>query len=84
MEPAVKYTLLKKEKHTGARLGMLETPHGTFETPMFMPVGTEASVKNMAPEDLEKIGASIIFANTYHLWLRPGKISLKPVDYTSS
>lgn len=77
MEPAVKYTLLKKEKHTGARLGLLETPHRTFETPIFMPVGTEASVKNMAPEDLEKIGATIVLANTYHLWLRPGEDIVK-------
>lgn len=76
-EPAIKYKLIKKEKHTGARLGLIETPHGTFETPMFMPVGTEATVKNMAPEDLEKIGATIILSNTYHLWLRPGEDIVK-------
>lgn len=69
----VKYHLEKKEKHTGARLGKIETPHGTFETPMFMPVGTLASVKTMAPEELEEMGAGIILSNTYHLWLRPGE-----------
>lgn len=69
----VKYHLEKKEKHTGARLGKIETPHGTFETPMFMPVGTLASVKTLAPEELEEMGAGIILSNTYHLWLRPGE-----------
>ncbi|AUX11232.1 tRNA guanosine(34) transglycosylase Tgt [Latilactobacillus sp. 5-91] len=73
MEPAIKYRLIKKEKHTGARLGEIVTPHGTFKTPMFMPVGTQASVKTMAPEDLKAMGAGIILSNTYHLWLRPGE-----------
>ncbi|KRM24390.1 tRNA guanosine(34) transglycosylase Tgt [Latilactobacillus graminis] len=73
MEPAIKYRLIKKEKHTGARLGEIVTPHGTFKTPMFMPVGTQASVKTMAPEELKAIGAGIILSNTYHLWLRPGE-----------
>ncbi|WP_413526136.1 tRNA guanosine(34) transglycosylase Tgt [Latilactobacillus curvatus] len=73
MEPAIKYRLIKKEKHTGARLGEIVTPHGTFKTPMFMPVGTQASVKTMAPEELKEIGAGIILSNTYHLWLRPGE-----------
>lgn len=72
MEHPIKYTLEKKEKHTGARLGTLETPHGTYETPMFMPVGTQATVKAMTPEELKSIGAGIILSNTYHLWLRPG------------
>ncbi len=72
-EPAIKYRLIKKEKHTGARLGEIITPHGTFPTPMFMPVGTLASVKSLAPEELESMGASIILSNTYHLWLRPGE-----------
>ena len=72
MEHPIKYTLQKKEKHTGARLGTLETPHGTYETPMFMPVGTQATVKAMTPEELKSIGAGIILSNTYHLWLRPG------------
>ncbi|MEJ1311106.1 tRNA guanosine(34) transglycosylase Tgt [Latilactobacillus sakei] len=73
MEPAIKYRLIKKEKHTGARLGEIVTPHGTFKTPMFMPVGTQAGVKTMAPEDLKEMGAGIILSNTYHLWLRPGE-----------
>lgn len=72
MKHAVNYTLEKKEKHTGARLGKLETPHGTYETPMFMPVGTQATVKAMTPEELKSIGAGVILSNTYHLWLRPG------------
>ncbi|GET08301.1 tRNA guanosine(34) transglycosylase Tgt [Ligilactobacillus agilis] len=71
--PAVTYNLIKKEKHTGARLGQITTPHGTFDTPMFMPVGTQASVKAMAPEELKEMGAGVILANTYHLWLRPGE-----------
>lgn len=69
---AVHYTLLKECKQTGARLGYLETPHGRIETPVFMPVGTQATVKTMSPEELKKIGSSIILSNTYHLYLRPG------------
>lgn len=72
-EPAIKYRLIKKEKHTGARLGEIITPHGTFPTPIFMPVGTQATVKAMSPEELDKLGADIILSNTYHLWLRPGE-----------
>ncbi|WP_159722441.1 tRNA guanosine(34) transglycosylase Tgt [Enterococcus sp. CSURQ0835] len=72
-EPAISYRLIKKEKHTGARLGEIITPHGTFPTPMFMPVGTLATVKTMSPEELKEMGASIILSNTYHLWLRPGE-----------
>ncbi len=73
MEPAIKYRLIHQDKHSGARLGEIITPHGTFPTPMFMPVGTLASVKTMAPEELDEMGAGIILANTYHLWLRPGE-----------
>lgn len=69
---AVTYELIKTDKKTGARLGRLHTPHGTFETPMFMPVGTLASVKAMSPEELKEMGAGVILANTYHLYLRPG------------
>ena len=68
----IRYELIKTEKHTGARLGILHTPHGSYETPMFMPVGTLATVKTMAPEELKEIGAGVILSNTYHLWLRPG------------
>ncbi|GAM81730.1 queuine/archaeosine tRNA-ribosyltransferase [Lactococcus lactis subsp. lactis] len=71
-EHAIKYRLIKKEKHTGARLGEIITPHGTFPTPMFMPVGTQATVKTMSPEELKTLGSGIILSNTYHLWLRPG------------
>ena len=55
-----------------ARAGVYETPHGPVETPVFMPVGTQATVKAVAPRDLHDLGASIILANTYHLYLRPG------------
>lgn len=72
-EPAIKYHLLKKESHTAARLGKLQTPHGTFPTPMFMPVGTQATVKTLTPEELESMGAGVILSNTYHLRLRPGE-----------
>ena len=57
---------------TGARLGKVHTPHGTFMTPAFMPVGTQASVKGMSPEEVYGMGAGIMLSNTYHLWLRPG------------
>lgn len=72
IDHAIKYRLIKKEKHTGARLGEIITPHGTFPTPMFMPVGTQATVKTQSPEELKQMDAGIILANTYHLWLRPG------------
>lgn len=57
---------------TGARAGIMHTPHGDVETPAFMPVGTQATVKSMTPEELEAVGAQIILSNTYHLYLRPG------------
>lgn len=57
----------------GARAGLLRTPHGTFKTPMFMPVGTQATVKTLAPEELYAMGAQVILSNTYHLFLRPGE-----------
>ena len=69
---AVKYELLKECPETGARAGILHTPHGDIETPIFMPVGTLATVKTMEPKDLKEIGAQIILSNTYHLYLRPG------------
>ncbi|GEM03783.1 queuine tRNA-ribosyltransferase [Halolactibacillus miurensis] len=70
---AIRYELIKTCKQTGARLGRVHTPHGSFETPVFMPVGTLATVKTMSPEELTEIGAGIILSNTYHLWLRPGE-----------
>ncbi|HSH21399.1 MAG TPA: tRNA guanosine(34) transglycosylase Tgt, partial [Candidatus Caenarcaniphilales bacterium] len=57
---------------TRARLGRLRTPHGDVETPVFMPVGTNATVKALDPDDLREVGAQMILANTYHLYLRPG------------
>lgn len=72
-QAAVTYELIKEEKNTGARLGILHTPHGSFETPMYMPVGTLATVKGLSPEELKAMGAGVILSNTYHLWLRPGE-----------
>jgi len=69
---AVRYELIKQDKQTGARLGRLHTPHGVIETPIFMPVGTQATVKGMSPEELKDMNAQIILSNTYHLFLRPG------------
>jgi queuine tRNA-ribosyltransferase len=73
----IRYELIKTCKQTGARLGKVHTPHGSFETPVFMPVGTLATVKTMSPEDLKQMGAGIILSNTYHLWLRPGNEIVK-------
>lgn len=69
---AVKYELVKECSKTGARAGRLHTPHGVFDTPIFMPVGTQATVKAMSPHELKDMGAGIILSNTYHLFLRPG------------
>ncbi|MCB0375181.1 MAG: tRNA-guanine transglycosylase, partial [Sinomicrobium sp.] len=71
------FTLLKKEKTTKARLGLIKTDHGTIESPFFMPVGTNGTVKSLRFEDLESIGAQLMLANTYHLYLRPGCDILK-------
>ncbi|MDF2945559.1 MAG: tgt [Bacillales bacterium] len=68
----IRYELIKTCKQTGARLGIVHTPHGSFETPIFMPVGTMATVKTISPEELKEMNAKIILSNTYHLWLRPG------------
>lgn len=70
--PAVKLEILKKDTRTKARLGRLHTPHGIIKTPAFMPVGTQATVKAVSPEELQAMGAKIILSNTYHLFLRPG------------
>ena len=69
----IKYDLKKKEKNTNARYGILNTNYGSFETPMFMPVGTQATVKTLSPEELKDMNSGIILSNTYHLWLRPGE-----------
>lgn len=69
----IEYTLIKRESHTNARLGKIKTNYGEYDTPMFMPVGTQATVKTLSPEELKDIGSGIILSNTYHLWLRPGE-----------
>ncbi len=70
---AIEYELIHECKQTGARRGRIHTPHGTIETPVFMPVGTQATVKSMTPEELkDEVKAQIILSNTYHLYLRPG------------
>jgi queuine tRNA-ribosyltransferase len=69
---AITYELVKKDEATGARAGIIHTPHGSFPTPIFMPVGTQASVKGVSPDELKDLGAGIILGNTYHLFLRPG------------
>ena len=69
----IKYNLLKKEKNCKARYGTIETNYGTYETPMFMPVGTKATVKMLTPDELYEMNSGIILSNTYHLWLRPGE-----------
>src|SRR5690554_2062826 len=66
------FEVLVQDPATGARCGRLRTAHGVIETPAFMPVGTQASVKTLSSEELEELGASMILSNTYHLYLRPG------------
>ena len=72
MDQPVRYELVKTDSRTGARLGKLHTPHGVIDTPCFMCVGTQATVKAMTPRDWKEIGAGIMLSNTYHLHLRPG------------
>ena len=72
MKQAITYELLHQDKNSGARRGVIHTPHGDIQTPVFMPVGTQATVKSLTPEELKEIGAQIILSNTYHLYLRPG------------
>ncbi len=67
-----KYEVIKVCSQSGARVGKLTTPHGVIDTPVFMPVGTNATVKSLTPDHLKSIGSSIILSNTYHLYLRPG------------
>ena len=71
------FILHQKDSTTAARLGSLELPHGRVPTPIFMPVGTQGSVKTMHPQDLEMLGAEIILGNTYHLSLRPGSALIR-------
>ena len=74
---AISYELKHICKQSGARYGILHTPHGDVETPMFMPVGTLATVKGISPEMLKEMHSQVILANTYHLWLRPGEDLVK-------
>ena len=69
---AITYELLHVDKNSGARRGVIHTPHGDIQTPIFMPVGTQATVKALTPEELKELNAQIILSNTYHLFLRPG------------
>jgi len=68
----IEIEILHKDKNSSARYGILHTPHGDVELPMFMPVGTQATVKCLSPEQVKDLGAGVILANTYHLALRPG------------
>lgn len=68
----IEFEVLGTCPHTGARRGRLHTPHGTVETPAFMPVGTQGTVKTVGSEDLERLGFQLVLSNTYHLALRPG------------
>jgi len=70
--PTVSFTILATDPAGSARCGLLELPHGSVRTPVFMPVGTQGSVKTLHPAELDLLGAQIILGNTYHLWLRPG------------
>ncbi|OAT85739.1 tRNA guanosine(34) transglycosylase Tgt [Desulfotomaculum copahuensis] len=67
-----KFSVLQTDNQTRARLGLLETTHGPVQTPVFMPVGTQATVKTMTPEEVRSVGGRLILSNTYHLYLRPG------------
>ena len=80
MNKPFEFELLHVCKQTGARRGRLHTPHGVIETPIFMPVGTQASVKTMSPHELKDCGAQIILSNTYHLHLRPGEDLVQKAD----
>ncbi|MGB9627438.1 MAG: tRNA guanosine(34) transglycosylase Tgt [Thermodesulfobacteriota bacterium] len=69
---AFRFEIIKKDSSSQARLGRIETDHGSFSTPAFLPVGTQGTVKSLTPEDLVEIGVEILLCNTYHLYLRPG------------
>ena len=73
MASPVTFDLVKKDAKTHARRGVVHTPHGDIQTPIFMPVGTQATVKGTTPRELNEVGAQIILSNTYHLHIRPGE-----------
>ena len=72
MKAPFSFELVAQDVRTGARAGLLHTPHGSIETPIFMPVGTQATVKTLDQQDLVEANAQIILGNAYHLYLRPG------------
>ncbi len=74
---AISFEIKKKCKNTAARTGRIDTPHGSINTPVYMPVGTQATVKAMTPRQVEEAGAEIVLGNTYHLYLRPGHETVK-------
>jgi len=74
---AFRFEIIKKDGSSGARIGRIETNHGSFSTPAFLPVGTQGTVKSLTPEDLVEIGVEAILANTYHLYLRPGHETIR-------
>jgi queuine tRNA-ribosyltransferase len=74
---AFRFTMLKKDSSCRARLGKVETDHGSFSTPAFLPVGTQGTVKSLTPEELVEIGVEVILGNTYHLYLRPGQETIR-------
>lgn len=74
---AIKFEVLHVCKQSGARLGKLTTPHGVFETPIFMPVGTNATVKTLTVDEVKEVSDGLILGNTYHLWLQPGNDIIK-------
>src|SRR3954468_11410999 len=71
--PPLSYHLLRTDPASPARLGRVRTPHGPFDTPAFMPVGTQGTIKGVLPDHVAATGSQIILANTYHLMLRPGE-----------
>jgi queuine tRNA-ribosyltransferase len=77
VEREIRFEIVKDDERTGARAGLLHTDHGTVRTPVFMPVGTQATVKTMSPRELEEAGVEMIVCNIYHLYLRPGHQLIK-------
>lgn len=74
---AFEFELIHEDKHSGARAGLFHTPHGTIQTPVYMPVGTQATVKAMTMHEMKEINTQILLANTYHLYMRPGQALVK-------
>ncbi|PJC28681.1 tRNA guanosine(34) transglycosylase Tgt, partial [Candidatus Shapirobacteria bacterium CG_4_9_14_0_2_um_filter_40_11] len=77
MERKFNFKITARDKKTQARIGITYTAHGKIKTPAFVPVGTQASVKSLDNRDLAEIGSQLFFANTYHLYLRPGIEAIK-------